>query len=106
MNRVNPLAKKPFLPRLALELAPTEDSRALAYAHGLRAQLDALDLTRPAWYVADMPKEELTRAQEEAGEAAFASVAPRPFPRARGDVARTDGRRERPIRDVSENEGS
>ena len=64
----------PFLPRLAVALAPTEDSRNLAYVHGLRAQLDALDLTRPAWYVADMPKEELTRAQEEAGEAAFASA--------------------------------
>ena len=74
MNRVNPLAKKPFFPRLALELAPTEDSRALAYAHGLRAQLDELDLTRPSWYVADMPREELTRLQEEAGEAAFASA--------------------------------
>ena len=71
MNRVNP---KPFLPRLALELAPTEDSRALAYAHGLRAQLDELDLTRPSWYVADMPREELLRLQEEAGEAAFASA--------------------------------
>ena len=29
---------------------------------------------------------------ENATNAAFASVAPRPFPRARGDVARTDGR--------------
>ena len=63
-----------FLPRLGVSLAPTEDSRNLAYVHGLRAQLDALDLTRPAWYVADMPKEELTRLQAEAGEASFASA--------------------------------
>ena len=70
----NRARNKTFLPRLALELAPTEDSRALAYAHGLRAQLDELDLTRPSWYVADMPREELTRLQEEAGEAAFASA--------------------------------
>ena len=64
----------PFLPRLAVALAPTEDSRNLATVHGLRAQLDALDLTRPAWYVADMPKEELTRLREEAGEAPVASA--------------------------------
>ena len=63
-----------FLPRLGVSLAPTEDSRNLAYVHGLRAQLDALDLTRPTWYVADMPKEELTRLQAEAGEASFASA--------------------------------
>ena len=74
-SRASPVASRaPFLPRLALELAPTEDSRALAYAHGLRAQLDELDLTRPSWYVADMPREELLRLQEEAGEAAFASA--------------------------------
>ena len=67
-------ASAPFLPRLAVALAPTEDSRNLATVHGLRAQLDALDLTRPAWYVADMPKEELTRLREEAGEAPGASA--------------------------------
>ena len=57
-----------FLPALAARLSPTPDARALAEAHGLRAQLDALDLQRDRWFVADLPRSVLMRAQVEAGE--------------------------------------
>ena len=57
-----------FLPRLKTQLQPTEDARNLAGVHGLRAQLDALNLLSPNWYVADIPKQELIKLQEEAGE--------------------------------------
>ena len=57
-----------FLPTLAVDLAPTEAARDLAAVHGLRAQLDALDLRRPGWYVADIPRAELLRMQAAAGE--------------------------------------
>ena len=41
-----------FLPALAARLSPTPDARALAEAHGLRAQLDALADHRPLAYEA------------------------------------------------------
>ena len=52
---------------LSCALAPTAESRALAEAHGLRAQLDALDAEREGWFVADVTREELMamRAEEE-----------------------------------------
>ncbi len=55
------------LRRLSCALAPTAESRALAEAHGLRAQLDALDAEREGWFVADVTREELMtmRAEEE-----------------------------------------
>ena len=59
-----------FLPTLAVPLAPTSDARELAAVHGLCAQLDALDLCRDGWFVADMPRAELVRLQAEAGEEA------------------------------------
>ena len=64
----------PFLPQLAADLTPTEEARNLAGVHGLLAQLDAVDFRRPAWYVADVPKAELVRMQEEAGERPLADA--------------------------------
>ena len=61
--------RDPFLPQLAVALAPTPDARRLADTHFLVPQLDALDLCGGNWYVADMPKQELARLQAEAGEA-------------------------------------
>ena len=61
--------RDPFLPQLAVALAPTPDARRLADTHFLVPQLDALDLCGDNWYVADMPKQELARLQAEAGEA-------------------------------------
>ena len=61
-------SSSPFLPQLAADLTPTEEARDLAGVHGLLAQLDAVDFRRPAWYVADVPKAELVRMQEAAGE--------------------------------------
>ena len=66
-------SSSPFLPQLAAELTPTEEARDLAGVHGLLAQLDAVDFRRPAWYVADVPKAELVRMQEAAGERPLAS---------------------------------
>ena len=64
--------RDPFLPQLAVALAPTPDARRLADTHFLVPQLDALDLCGDNWYVADMPKQELARLQAEAGEASSA----------------------------------
>ena len=66
-------SSSPFLPQLAADLTPTEEARDLAGVHGLLAQLDAVDFRRPAWYVADVPKAELVRMQEAAGERPLAS---------------------------------
>jgi hypothetical protein len=49
-------AEENFLPTLAVHLSPTQDARELAEVHGLCAQLDALDLRREGWFVADMSK--------------------------------------------------
>ena len=54
--------------RLSEALAPTAEARALANAHGLRAQLDALDARARGWYVADVTREELIALRREAGE--------------------------------------
>ena len=66
-------SSSPFLPQLAADLTPTEEARDLAGVHGLLAQLDAVDFRRPSWYVADVPKAELVRMQEAAGERPLAS---------------------------------
>jgi len=42
----------------------------MAREHGLWAQLDALNLRRENWYIADLPAEGLRRAQAAAGERA------------------------------------
>ena len=54
--------------RLRVDLAPTPEARALARAHGLRAQMDALDAKSEGFYVADVTREELIALREEAGE--------------------------------------
>ena len=54
--------------RLGTELAPTAEARALAEAHGLRAQLDVLDARKDGWFVADVTREELIALREEAGQ--------------------------------------
>ena len=54
--------------RLSVDLAPTPEARALARAHGLRAQMDALDAKSEGFYVADVTREELIALREEAGE--------------------------------------
>jgi len=54
--------------RLGTELAPTAEARALAEAHGLRAQLDVLDAREDGWFVADVTREELIALREEAGQ--------------------------------------
>ena len=56
------------LRRLGTALAPTAEARKLASAHGLTAQLDALDARRRGWYVADVTREELIALRREAGE--------------------------------------
>jgi len=48
-------------------VGPTEEARALAQAHGLCAQLDALDLSRPGWHVADMTTEEIAEVRARQG---------------------------------------
>jgi len=58
------------LRQLACALAPTEEARELARAHGLRAQLDAMDARANGWFIADVTREELLAMRKDAGEIA------------------------------------